>query len=100
MPAGSVGVPISCSHRCLAGSFKPALSRTFSKALGIAAVPHGFRSSFRDWCGETAVDFAVSEKCLAHTVGSQVTKAYARSSLFNLRVKVMEDWAAYVYRNV
>ena len=78
-------------------------ARSFSdllKALRIAAVPHGFRSSFRDWCGETAVDFAVSEKCLAHTVGSQVTKAYARSSLFNLRVKVMEDWAAYVYRNV
>ena len=70
------------------------------RVLGIAAVPHGFRSSFRDWCGETGVDFAVSEKCLAHTVGSQVTKAYARSSLFNLRVKVMEDWAAYVYRNV
>ena len=70
------------------------------KALGIAAVPHGFRSSFRDWCGETGVDFAVSEKCLAHTVGSQVTKAYARSSLFNLRIKVMADWAAYVYRNV
>ena len=35
------------------------------KALGIAAVPHGFRSSFRDWCGETGVDFVVSEKCLA-----------------------------------
>ena len=58
--------------------------------------PHGFRSSFRDWCGETGVEFDVSEKCLAHTVGNQVTQAYARSSLFNRRVKVMEDWAEYV----
>ena len=66
------------------------------KRLGIAAVPHGFRSSFRDWCGETGVEFAVSEKCLAHSVGNQVTEAYARSSLFNRRVKVMEDWAEYV----
>ena len=66
------------------------------KRLGIAAVPHGFRSSFRDWCGETGVEFAVSEKCLAHTVGNQVTEAYARSSLFNRRIKVMEDWAQYV----
>ena len=66
------------------------------KRLGVAAVPHGFRSSFRDWCGETGVEFAVSEKCLAHTVGNQVTEAYARSSLFNRRIKVMEDWAEYV----
>ena len=70
------------------------------KDLGIGAVPHGFRSSFRDWCGETGVDFAAAEHCLAHTVGTQVTKAYARSSLFNIRVKVMEDWAGYVYRKV
>ena len=66
------------------------------KPLGIAAVPHGFRSSFCDWCGETGVEFSVSEKCLAHSVGNKVTESYARSSLFNRRVKVMEDWAEYV----
>ena len=75
---------------------RPSVLSQLMKCVGIAAVPHGFRSSFRDWCGETGVEFAVSEKCLAHSVGNQVTEAYARSSLFNRRVKVMEDWAEYV----
>ena len=51
------------------------------------------RVAFRDWCGETGVDFAVSRNCLAHTVDSQVTKANARSSPYNRRVQVMQEWA-------
>ena len=39
-------------------------------ALSIACVPHGFRSSFRDWAAETRIDFDVGEICLAHSVGS------------------------------
>ena len=74
-----------------------ALSRLLNR-LRIEAVPHGFRSSFRDWCGETGVDFAVAEKCLAHAVGSKVSEAYARSDLFNRRVRVMADWGEYVSR--
>ena len=64
--------------------------------LGIPAVPHGFRSSFRDWCGDTRVPREVAEACLAHTVGNRVEAAYARSDLFELRRPVMEDWAEYV----
>ena len=64
--------------------------------LQIPAVPHGFRSSFRDWCGETGVAREVAEACLAHVVGSKVEAAYARSDLFHRRVVVMEDWARYL----
>ena len=46
-------------------------SRLF-KALGIAAAPHGFRSSFRDWAAEcTDVPHAVMEAALAHVVGNK-----------------------------
>ena len=44
---------------------------TLSKLMrdrGIKAVPHGFRSSFRDWCGETGVAREVAEACLAHAI--------------------------------
>ena len=63
--------------------------------LKIGAVPHGFRSSFRDWCGETAVAREVAEACLAHSLERQEA-AYARSDLFGRRRVVMEKWSAYV----
>ena len=69
---------------------------TLLRELGIGAVPHGFRSSFRDWCGETGVDREVAERCLAHAVGGAVEQAYARSDLLDRRGKVMEDWARYL----
>ena len=75
--------------------YNNALSNMLRK-LQIAAVPHGFRSSFRDWCGETGVPFEVAEICLSHVVGNQVTEAYRRTRLYNLRVQVMEDWGTYV----
>ena len=65
------------------------------KAAGIDAVPHGFRSSFRDWCGETGVPREVAEMCLAHVVGG-VEGAYARSDLFDRRRPVMEEWGKYL----
>ena len=70
------------------------------KDLSIGAVAHGFRSSFRDWCGETRVAFEVAEACLAHTVGNQVTAAYARSDLYNRRIEVMENWSQYLTAGV
>ena len=76
-----------------------ALSDTaFSKLvrrLGIPAVPHGFRSSFRDWCGETGVPREVAEACLAHSL-DQVEGAYARSDLFERRRALMESWSDYL----
>ena len=48
------------------------------KEQGIAAVPHGFRSSFRDWCGETGQPRELAEMALAHAIRG-VEAAYARA---------------------
>ena len=67
------------------------------KEQGIAAVPHGFRSSFRDWAAErTNHPREVVEAALAHVVGNQTEAAYARSDLFERRRRLMDDWAAYL----
>ena len=65
--------------------------------LGIHAVPHGFRSSFRDWASErTDHPREVVEAALAHTVRDQTEAAYARSDLFERRRHLMDDWAEYL----
>ena len=66
----------------------------------IAAVPHGFRSSFRDWAAEeTNHPREVVEAAPAHIVGNQTEAAYARSDLFERRRQLMDDWAAYLSGN-
>ena len=65
----------------------------------IAAVAHGFRSSFRDWAAEeTDHPREVIEAALAHVVQNKVEAAYARSDLFERRRRLMDDWAAYLER--
>ena len=60
----------------------------------IPAVPHGFRSTFRDWAAEeTEHPREVIEAALAHVVTNQVEAAYARSDLFERRRRLMEDWS-------
>ena len=67
------------------------------RRLGILAVPHGFRSSFRDWVIEqTSTPWAVAEAALAHNVGNSTEAAYMRSDLFGQRRALMDAWAAYV----
>ena len=67
------------------------------RELKIAAVPHGFRSSFRDWATEeTNHPREVVEAALAHKVRNQVEAAYARSDLFERRRRLMNDWAHYL----
>jgi len=67
------------------------------KDLKIAAVPHGFRSSFRDWAAEeTDHPREVIEAALAHVVRNPVEAAYARSDLFERRRRLMDDWASYL----
>jgi integrase len=56
-------------------------------------VPHGFRSSFRDWSGEvSSYPRDVAEIALAHTVGNKVEAAYQRGDLFTKRRAMMQDW--------
>jgi integrase len=57
---------------------------------------HGFRSSFRDWCGDRGVARETAEAALAHQVGNAVEQAYRRGDSFEARRKLMADWAAYV----
>ncbi len=57
---------------------------------------HGFRSSFRDWAGETtAHPREVVEAALAHRTGDKVEEAYARGDLFTKRRALMTEWATY-----
>lgn len=59
------------------------------------AVPHGFRSSFRNWAGaETAFQREIIEQALAHVVGG-VEGAYWRDDSFNKRQALMEAWSEY-----
>lgn len=63
---------------------------------GREVVPHGFRSTFRDWAGErTAFPKEVAEAALAHINADKVEAAYARGDLFDKRRKLMEAWASY-----
>jgi integrase len=58
---------------------------------------HGFRSTFRDWASEMAnAPREVAEISLAHTIGSNVERAYARSDLLEKRRFLMAHWSAYV----
>lgn len=60
-------------------------------------MPHGFRSSFRDWAAEnTDAPRAVMEAALAHGVRDSVERAYARSDLFERRRTLMQQWADYL----
>jgi integrase len=59
--------------------------------------PHGFRSTFRDWCAErTNYSNEVIEMALAHTITNQVEAAYRRGDLFEKRIRLMADWGKYI----
>ena len=64
---------------------------------GVDAVPHGFRSSFRQWAAErTNIPREVAEFALAHVVGDAAERAYQRSDLFDRRRDLMDAWARYL----
>jgi integrase len=71
------------------------------RRLGLNAVPHGFRSSFRDWASETTgFPAEVAEMALAHTIGNKTEAAYRRGDLFEKRRKLMEAWGRFVTSGV
>lgn len=62
-------------------------------------VPHGFRSTFKDWCSETThFPSEVSEAALWHAVADKVEAAYRRGELFVKRRRLMDEWARYCAR--
>ncbi|WP_199873492.1 site-specific integrase [Ideonella sp. A 288] len=67
------------------------------RRMGVDATAHGFRSSFRDWTSEhTNYPSEVAEMALAHTVANKVEAAYRRGDLFERRVLLMAEWAAFL----
>lgn len=78
---------------------KPLSDMTLTKIcrdLAVPAVPHGFRSSFRDWVAEeTDFDGDVAEMALAHTIENKVEAAYRRGNLLEKRRSLMDAWGRY-----
>jgi len=69
------------------------------RRMGVPAVPHGFRSTFRDWAAErTNYPRDVAEMALAHAIGDKVEAAYRRGDLFQKRALMMADWATFLAR--
>lgn len=56
---------------------------------------HGFRSTFRDWCGDNGMERTLAEAALAHTLQNKAEAAYARSTMVERRRTVMDAWAAH-----
>ena len=60
------------------------------------AVPHGFRSTFRDWAGECTHHPRDSvELCLAHAIDTKTEAAYRRGDMLDKRAVIMQEWADY-----
>ena len=80
---------------------KPLAAMTLTavlKRMGRADLTaHGFRSTFRDWAGEsTAHPREVIEAALAHRLKDKAEAAYARGDLFTKRRRLMEDWSGFL----
>ncbi len=66
------------------------------KGRDLSARPHGMRSTLRDWLTEqTETPWDVKEKILAHSVGTQTSRAYDRSSDLKKRAVIMQAWSDY-----
>ena len=81
-------------------SGKPLSDMTLSavmRRMKRTEVPHGFRSTFRDWVAElTTYPGEMAEIALAHVISNAVEAAYRRGDMFNKRLLMMEDWAKYL----
>lgn len=67
--------------------------------LTVEAVPHGFRSTFRDWAAErTAYPDEIRKAASGHTIGDSVKEAYQRTDLLDKRRNLMNEWSNFVDR--
>jgi len=65
--------------------------------IQVEAVPHGFRSTFRDWGAEqTSYPDEIRKAASGHTVGDSVQQAYQRTDLLEKRRRMMDDWAKFL----
>jgi integrase len=81
------------------GEFSPQSIRNALLALRPALTTHGFRSTFRDWCGDAnAFPREVAEAAIAHKVGNAVEAAYRRGAALEKRRALMSAWSSYCER--
>jgi integrase len=78
------------------GSLSDMTLTAVMRRMGRTEVPHGFRSTFRDWAGEcTHYPGDMAEMALAHVISSSVEAAYRRRDMLEKRRQMMNDWAEY-----
>ena len=63
------------------------------------AVPHGLRSTFRDWIAETGQSREAAELQLAHKFGSEVEHSYYRTDLMDERARILKRWYNFLEGN-
>ncbi|QFZ84075.1 DUF4102 domain-containing protein [Variovorax paradoxus] len=67
------------------------------RRMDVGAVPHGFRSTFRDWAGDrTTFPRDLAELALAHVIANKTEEAYRRSDAIERRREMMDAWAAFI----
>ena len=73
-----------------------AMPKWHDPASGRAITVHGFRATFRTWSEEVAsFPHAAIEHAMGHKVGGKVERAYTRTTLLDMRRKLMDAWAAH-----
>lgn len=78
------------------GSLSDMALTTLMRRHKMEAVPHGFRSTFRDWAGETTHHPRDAvELCLAHAIDTKTEAAYRRADMLEKRAAIMQEWADY-----
>lgn len=97
LPKGKADDPVFAAPR--GGMLSDMTLSAVMRRMALDAVPHGFRSTFRDWASEhTDYPAEVAEMALAHAVGDKVEAAYRRGDLFEKRQQMMGDWAAFLVK--
>lgn len=76
------------------GAFSDMSMTAVMRRMKVNAVPHGFRSTFRDWAAErTSFPGEVAEMALAHSIGDKTEAAYRRGDLLQKRFQLSQAWA-------
>jgi integrase len=66
--------------------------------MAVPAVPHGMRSTFRDWVAErTSFPNQAAALALAHVVSDAVEAAYRRRDMYRKRLSMMQQWADFCH---
>ena len=93
-PEGAAGDIVFPARK--GGALSDAAMSAVLKRMSVPVTAHGFRSTFSDWVTEqTSHSPEAREMALGHKVASAVEAAYRRGDMFEKRVQLMSDWAAY-----